>query len=85
MSHGFKIETVSAALVSKGEPVDRRYIAVAVPNINAVGNLLGALAELDAHSMRICSSILMVKGGTRSDTRLAVLVGVPLIKALPLH
>lgn len=85
ISHGFKIETVSAALVSKGEPVDRRYIAVAVPNINAVGNLLGALAELDAHSMRICSSILMVKGGTRSDTRLAVLVGVPLIKALPLH
>jgi hypothetical protein len=85
MRHGFKIETVSAALVSNGEPLDRRYIAVAVPNIDAVGSLLGALAELDAHSMSICSSILMVNDNTHSDTRLAVLVGVMPIKALPLH
>ena len=85
MRHGFKINIVSAALISTGEPVDRHYIAVAVPDTDAIGKLLGALAELDAHSIRICSSILMVEDGKRSNTRLAVLVGVLPIKALPLQ
>lgn len=76
LRRGFAIDSISAERLCSAERANLRYVAVAVPTIDAVYRLLQAFAELDLHSQRLCHSILMVGDDGCPDGKFAVLVGI---------
>lgn len=83
--HGFEVDSISGARLPAAESEDRRYIAVAVPDIEAVHRLIEALAGLDWRSVMLCRSVLFVTDDTRPGVRFAVLVGLTDPGARTLH
>jgi hypothetical protein len=83
--HGFEVESISGALLSAAGHADRRYVAVAVPDIRAVHRLLEALAGLEAKSVLRCPTVLFATDSTRPGVRFAVLVGLDARDRRTLH
>jgi hypothetical protein len=83
--YGFEVDSISGALLFAPEAADRRYIAVAVPDIEAVHRLLEALAALDWRSTIPCRSVLFATDDSRPGIRFAVLVGIAAPEASALH
>jgi hypothetical protein len=83
--HGFEVDSISGTLPFAAEAADRRYLAVAVPDIEAVHRLLQALAALDWGATMPCRSVLFATDDTRPGIRFAVLVGITAPEARTLH